>query len=39
MRILRARGATDIERLEGNIVGGVWSDFDPLRPLKPVTGV
>ena len=38
MRILRERGATDIERLEGNIVAGVWADFDPLTPLKPVTG-
>lgn len=29
---LRAQGAHDIERAEGSIVDGDWSDFDPLRP-------
>jgi hypothetical protein len=38
MRILRERGATDIERLEGNIVAGVWADFDPLTPLTLAMG-
>lgn len=36
IRIMRTRGATDIERTEGNIVAGEWTDFDPLTPLRPV---
>lgn len=38
IRILRALGATDIERPEGTIVAGKWTDFNPLAPLKPVAG-
>lgn len=38
IRILRARGATDIERTEGNIVAGEWADFNPLAPLRLVGG-
>ena len=38
IRILRAHGATDIERLEGSIVAGEWTDFNPLTPLRLVAG-
>lgn len=38
IRILRARGATDIERTEGTIVAGEWTDFNPLTPLRLVGG-
>lgn len=38
IRIFRARGATDIERTEGNIVSGDWTDFNPLTKLKLVAG-
>jgi hypothetical protein len=38
IRILRAHGATDSERTEGNIIAGTWTDFDPLTPLRPVAG-
>ena len=34
--VLRAHGAHDVERAEGTIVDGDWSDFDPLRPPVPV---
>jgi len=34
IRILRNHGATDIERLEGVISAGEWTDFNPRRPLK-----
>ncbi len=30
--VLRAQGAHDIERAEGNIAHGDWRDFDPLSP-------
>ena len=30
--VLRAQGAHDIERAEGNIAYGDWHDFDPLNP-------
>jgi hypothetical protein len=36
IRILRAHGATDIERPEGTIVAGEWADFNPLTPLQLV---
>ena len=36
--ILRAHGATDIERREGTIVAGDWTDFNPLTPLRLVAG-
>jgi len=36
IRILRARGATDIERTEGTIVAGNWTDFNPLKLLRLV---
>jgi hypothetical protein len=29
---LRSAGAADLEVSEGNIVGGDWADFDPVRP-------
>ncbi len=32
--ILRTRGGTDIERTEGTLTGGQWTDFDPLAPLR-----
>ena len=32
VRVLRQQGAHDVERAEGTISGGDWSDFDPLRP-------
>ena len=38
IRILRAHGATDIERTEGTIVAGDWADFNPLTLLRPVAG-
>ena len=36
IRILCAHGATDIERPEGTIVAGDWTDFNPLAPLRLV---
>lgn len=36
--ILRAHGAIDIERTEGTIVAGEWTDFNPLTPLRLVGG-
>lgn len=36
IRILRACGATDIERPDGTIVAGHWTDFNPLTPLNLV---
>ena len=36
IRILRAHGATDIERTDGTIVAGEWTDFNPLTPLRLV---
>lgn len=36
MRILRINGATDIERTEGTVEAGSWTDFDPLTPLRLV---
>ena len=38
LRILRAHGAIDIERTEGTIVAGEWTDFNPLTPLRLVGG-
>ena len=38
IRVLREHGATDLERAEGNIIAGDWTDFDPLAPLNPVAG-
>ena len=32
IEVLRAQGALDIEKAEGNIAYGDWRDFDPLRP-------
>jgi hypothetical protein len=32
IRVLRAQGAADIEKTEGTLVGGEWTDFDPVRP-------
>ena len=32
VRVLRQHGADDVERAEGTISGGDWTDFDPLRP-------
>ncbi len=32
-RVLRSAGATDLERSEGTIVDGDWTDFDPLSPV------
>ena len=34
--ILRAHGATDLERTEGTMVAGEWTDFNPLTPLRPM---
>lgn len=34
--ILRNAGATDIERAEGSISNGRWTDFDPESRLRPV---
>jgi hypothetical protein len=36
VRILRAHGAVDIERAEGTIAAGEWTDFNPLTPPKLV---
>jgi hypothetical protein len=36
IRILRAHGAADIERVEGTITGGQWADFNPITPITPV---
>lgn len=38
IRILRAHGATDIERTEGTFTAGQWSDFNPLTPVTLVAG-
>lgn len=38
IRIMRARGATDIECTGGTIVAGEWTDFNPLMPLRLVAG-
>ncbi len=38
IRILRAHGATDVERTEGTINAGDWTDFDPLTPVRLITG-
>jgi hypothetical protein len=37
--VLRAQGAADIERAQGNIIQNQWDEFDPLRAptLVPVT--
>jgi hypothetical protein len=32
INVLRSRGAADIERAQGTIVDGDWSDFDPVAP-------
>lgn len=32
IRVLREKGAQDIEHATGNIAGGDWVDFDPLQP-------
>lgn len=32
INLLRALGAADIERAEGTIAGGDWTDFDPVEP-------
>jgi hypothetical protein len=34
--LLRQHGAHDVERAEGVISGGDWTDFDPLQPVVPV---
>lgn len=36
IRILRANGAMDVERAEGNLVAGEWTDFDVSAPLRLV---
>lgn len=36
IRILRAHGATDIDRAEGTFTAGQWSDFNPLTPVTLV---
>ena len=36
--ILRSHGAEDIERLEGSISAGDWTDFDPAKPLALLAG-
>lgn len=36
LALLRRLGAQDIERAEGHIEDGDWSDFDPLRPAQPL---
>ena len=38
IRIFSALGATDIDRPQGEIVGGEWLDFNPLAPLMLVAG-
>jgi hypothetical protein len=38
IHILRAHGAADIEKAEGTITGGQWTDFNPLTPITPVAG-
>ena len=38
VRVLREQGALDIEWAEGSISSGEWVDFDPLSPVRPVTG-
>lgn len=35
--ILQTQGATDIDRSEGTIVNGRWTDFDRTAPLHPVS--
>ena len=37
-RIFRDLGAADIERAEGTLVDGHWTDFDPLQPPALVPG-
>jgi hypothetical protein len=36
IRVLRARGAADIEQAEGTFTAGQWSDFNPLTPVTLV---
>ena len=36
IRIMRAHGATDIERPDGTIVAGDWTDFNPLAPVHQI---
>ncbi|MDB5806408.1 MAG: hypothetical protein JWN73_3730 [Betaproteobacteria bacterium] len=36
--VLRAQGAMDIERSSGEIAGGDWVDFDPLKPVCLLSG-
>jgi hypothetical protein len=38
LEVLRAAGAVDIERSQGTIDGGEWTDFDPLSPAQYVDG-
>ena len=38
LEVLRSAGATDIERSAGTIVGGAWTDFNPLSPVHYVDG-
>ena len=37
VQVLREQGAADIERSSGEIAGGDWTDFDPLRPVALVS--
>lgn len=37
INVLRSLGASDIERAEGTIENGDWSDFNPVAPLSLVT--
>jgi hypothetical protein len=34
---LRECGAVYVERTEGIVAGGDWTDFDPLKPVTPIT--
>ncbi|KRB94135.1 hypothetical protein [Noviherbaspirillum sp. Root189] len=36
LQVLRTLGAVDIERAEGTIENGDWSDFDPMAPMNLV---
>jgi len=36
LQVLRTLGAEDIERAEGTIENGDWSDFDPMAPMELV---
>lgn len=38
VNILRSLGAADLERAEGTIENGDWSDFDPVAPLTLIQG-